>query len=93
MACKDIGRSALDLPPNKAARVAALLSEISSSDTVTRVAESVQLDSYANEVRRHIQDPDTEDVWDRLLAFLQDLQKSEIPSVTHLTNELVLTVL
>ena len=93
MACKDNGRRALDLPPNKAARVAALLSEISSSDIVTRVAESVQLDSYANEVRRHIQDPDTEDVWDRLLAFLQDLQKSEIPSVTHLTNELVLTVL
>jgi hypothetical protein len=57
MACKDIGRRALDLPPNKAARVAAMLSEISSSDIVTRVAESVQLDSYANEVRRHIQDP------------------------------------
>ena len=93
MASKEFGRNALNLPPNKAARVVALLSKISSSEIVTCVAKSVQLDSYANEVRRHIQDSGTEDVWDRLLAFLQDLQKSEIPSVTHLTNELVLTVL
>lgn len=93
MSCKGFGRHAIDPPPNKAAQVAALLSELSNSDIVTCVAKSVQLDSYANEVRRHIQDPGPRNVWDRLLAFLQDLLKSMIPSVTHLTNELVLTVL
>jgi hypothetical protein len=70
-------RDTLDLPQNKANLVAALLSEISCSDMVTCVAKSVQLAGFANEVRQYAEDPDAEDVWDRLLALLQDLNRGE----------------
>jgi hypothetical protein len=72
-----IARDTLDLPRNKAGLVAASLSEISCSDMVTCVAKSVQLAGFANEVRRYADDPEAEDVWDMLLALLQDLNRGE----------------
>jgi hypothetical protein len=72
-------RDTLDLPQpqNKAILVAALLSEISCSDMVTCVAKSVQLAGFAKEVCQYADDPEAEDIWDTLLALLQDLKRGE----------------
>lgn len=70
-------RNELSLPQGKADQVAALLSDLSNGDTVTSVAEAVQLACFASEVNQCPKDLETDHVWERLLVFLQHLSRSK----------------
>lgn len=61
----------------------ALLSDLSNSDTVTSVAEGVQLACFASEVNQCPKDLETDHVWERLLVFLQHLSRSKVNSMAR----------